>query len=57
MENRSLLLLAILIVLGAIFFGGWLVTIGIILFKIMIGLIGISLLVVGFYIGRWTKNK
>jgi len=57
MENRSLLLLSILIVLGAIFFGGWLVTIGIILFKIMIGLIGISLLVVGFYIGRWTKNK
>jgi hypothetical protein len=55
MKNTGLILLIVLIIFGAIFLGGWLVTIGIVLFKIMIGLIGICLLVVGFYLGRWTK--
>lgn len=55
MKSTGLILVIILIIFGAIFLGGWLVTIGIMLFKIMIGLIGICLLIAGFYLGRWTK--
>ena len=57
MKNTGLILVIVLVLFGAIFFGGWLVTIGIILFKIMIGLIGVALFAVGFYFGRWSKRK
>jgi len=56
MKNIGLILIIIAIICGAVFLGGWLVTIGIVLFKIMIGLLGICLLVAGFYLGRWTKK-
>jgi len=57
MNKTSVILVMVLILFGAIFFGGWLVTIGVILFKIMIGLIGIALFGIGFYFGRWSKRK
>jgi len=56
MKRTGLIVAAILIVLAAIFLGGWLVTIGIMLFKIMIGLLGLGLLALGFYLGRISKR-
>lgn len=49
-------LILILVLAIALIIGGYMMAIGMILFKIMIGLIGIGLLTIGFYIGRWTKK-
>jgi hypothetical protein len=46
----------ILVLILALVIGTHLVAIGMILFKIMIGIIGLGLLIIGFYIGRWTKK-
>lgn len=56
MKNSGNYLMIILLLVGAVFLGGYLVSIGWILFKLMLGLIGVGLLVAGFYLGRWTKK-
>lgn len=55
MKNGNYLIIVLLLV-AAVILGGYLVTIGMILFKLMLGLVGISLLVIGFLLGRWTKK-
>lgn len=56
MRKTTFIILMVLIVLAAVVVGGWLVTIGWALIKIMIGLLGLALLVLGFFIGRLTKK-
>jgi hypothetical protein len=54
--NRGNYLIIILLLIGAVVLGGYLVSIGWVLFNMMLGLLGIGLLVAGFYFGRWTKK-
>ena len=56
MKKSSTYGMVILLLVAAVFLGGYLVSIGWVLFKLMLGLLGIALLIGGFYMGRWTKK-
>lgn len=49
-------LVIILVLALALFVGSYMMVIGMILFKIMIGLVGLGIFAAGFYIGRVTKR-
>ena len=56
MKKTGIILGAILLILAAILLGGWLVTIGWVLIKIIIGLVALIGLVGAFILGRITKK-
>lgn len=57
MKKTGIIIAIVLIILAAVVVGGWLVTIGWALFKILIGLLGLGLFVLGFYLGRLSKKS
>ena len=56
MKKTGNILLIIIIAIVALVVGGWLISIGWALFKIMLGLLGVGLVTLGFYIGRASKR-
>lgn len=58
MRNTKLILIIIVVLLVAYFIGGWIMTIFWFLMKILFGLMGLGLIIGGYYIGKnWKKNK
>jgi len=58
MKNSKLILTIILILITAYLLGGWIMAMFYFLMKIIFGIMGLALLIGGFYIGKnWNKNK
>jgi len=57
MKKFSIIVLIIIGLILALYVGGFLVGITMMLFKIMIGVLGLGLFIGGFYVGRWTKKQ
>jgi len=56
MKRSRLILILLLIIVVGYFLGGYLLTIGWFLFKLMLGILGIALLAVGYYLAKLTKR-
>lgn len=56
MKKSRLILIFLLIIIVGFFLGGYLLTIGWFLFKLILGILGVALLMVGYYLAKFRKR-
>lgn len=56
MKNAKVIFILIIVLIVGFYIGGILMTIFMFLMKILFGLIGLGIFILGFYLGRKTKK-